>query len=168
MPNLLPQSLFSFHLAWAPHAGRLIWGLLLLTVFLFWTMLLMKRPAIKYKNRFAGPIIILLGTGGGATLVLTGKYVFDDTFSALGQVTLGWMTIYMSIIFGVFATIMAIEAKQIKLPFTTAKFLTMICNRWIRLRFDHSLCLVEHFNFYRLNFVNIFISTKKNSRWNLG
>lgn len=125
MPNLLPQSLFSFHLAWAPHAGRLIWGLLLLTVFLFWTMLLMKRPAIKYKNRFAGPIIILLGTGGGATLVLTGKYVFDDTFSALGQVTLGWMTIYMSIIFGVFATIMAIEAKQIKLPFTTAKFLTM-------------------------------------------
>jgi hypothetical protein len=43
-----------------------------------------------------------LGTGGGATLVFAGKYIFDDTFSALGQVTMGWMTIYMAIIFGVF------------------------------------------------------------------
>lgn len=123
VPNLLPQSIFSFHLAWAPHAGRLLWGLFLLTIALVWTMLLMKRPAIKYKNRFAGPVIIFLGVGGGTTLVVTGKYVFDDTFSALGQVTMGWMTIYMSLIFGSWATIMAIHAKQITLPLSKSKLI---------------------------------------------
>ena len=116
MPNLLPQSLFSFELTWVSPAGRLIWGLFLLTVFLFWTMLLMKRPAVKYKNRFAGLAIIVLGCGGGATLVFAGKYIFDDTFSALGQVTMGWMTIYTALIFGFWGCIMAIDAKQIKLP----------------------------------------------------
>ncbi len=123
MPNLLPQSLFSFELTWVSPAGRLLWALFLLTVFLFWTMLLMKRPAVKYKNRFAGPAIIILGCGGGATLVFAGKYIFDDTFSALGQVTMGWMTIYSALIFGVWATIMAIDAKQIKIPVSRTKLL---------------------------------------------
>lgn len=123
MPNLLPQSLFSYHLLWVPHAGRLIWGIFLLTVFLFWAMLLMKRPAVKYKNRFAGPAIIVLGCGAGATLVIAGKYIFDDTFSALGQVTMGWMTIYASIIFGLWGTIMAINAKQISLPISQKKLI---------------------------------------------
>lgn len=121
VPNILPQSIFSYDLTWAPFAGRLLWSLVILTVCLFWSMLLMKRPAIKYKNRFAGPAIIFLGVGGGATLVFAGRYIFDDTFSALGQVTMGWMTIYMAIVFGLWTTIMAIDAKQIKLPVSTLK-----------------------------------------------
>lgn len=104
-----------------PHAGRLLWSVFLLTIFFFWAMLLMKRPAIKYKNRFAGPAIIVLGVGGGLTLVVLARTILKDSFGHLAYETTGWMTAYCAFVFGLWASMMAINAKQIKLPLSLSR-----------------------------------------------
>lgn len=86
----------------------------------------MKRPAVKHKNRFAGPAIMFLGSGGGLTLVIVGRFIFDGTKeTGLGLETMGWMTVYPALIFGFWGALMAINAKQIKLPVTRTKFLSI-------------------------------------------
>lgn len=120
MPNLLPGSVLHFQLDWIGPAGRLVWSVIFATVGLLWVMLLMKYPAVKSKLTGLG--ILVVGTGAGASMVLAGKTFLDGSLTGNTIVPFGFMIAWFSVLGGLWALIMSVHVKQLKLPVSMTRF----------------------------------------------
>jgi len=114
VPQLLPSSIFFYDISWIRPGGRLVLGIFMLTVGLFWVMLLMKSSAVKsFKT---GAAIFVLGVGAGSSMVIVGKIAEKNQLIRDTLVPNGFIIAWIAGICGLWVLIMSINASQLKLP----------------------------------------------------
>jgi hypothetical protein len=114
VPQLLPSSIFFYDISWIRPGGRLVLGIFMLTVGLFWVMLLMKSSAAKsFKT---GAAIFVLGVGAGSSMVIVGKIAEKNQLIRDTLVPNGFIIAWIAGICGLWVLIMSINASQLKLP----------------------------------------------------